>query len=157
MSGPGVPTGATPGDVSGGRAPALLVTYRTKEVPPVAGDVSEHGEAAIGLVPRGGDELDADRPHALVTGVEVVDTQEEATAAAGGRDVSIGGGADVIRQALAAGYVDELAISTAPVVLGAGKRLFDGFTHDVDLEVRRVYTSPYATHVRYKVKRASAR
>lgn len=78
---------------------------------------------------------------------------QRATAAAAGRDVSISGGADVIRQALAAGYVDELAISTAPLVLGGGKRLFDGFEHDVELEVRRVYTSPYATHVRYTVKR----
>ena len=43
------------------------------------------------------------------------------------KDVSIGGGADVIRQALAAGVVDSLVISTAPVILGAGKRLFDGF------------------------------
>jgi len=59
----------------------------------------------------------------------------------------------VIRQALAGGYVDELAISTAPLVLGGGKRLFDGFEHDVELEVQRVYTSPYATHVRYRVKR----
>jgi dihydrofolate reductase len=72
---------------------------------------------------------------------------------AAGRDVSISGGADVIRQTLAAGYVDELAISTAPLVLGGGKRLFDGFEHDIELEVRRVYTSPYATHVRYTVKR----
>lgn len=76
-----------------------------------------------------------------------------AVEAAAGRDVTIGGGADVIRQALAAGYVDELAISTAPVILGAGKRLFDGFGHDLDLSVRRVYTSPYATHIRYAVKR----
>jgi dihydrofolate reductase len=67
--------------------------------------------------------------------------------------VSISGGADVIPQALAAGYVDEPAISTAPLVLGGGKRLFDGFEHDVELEVQRVYTSPYATHVRYTVKR----
>jgi dihydrofolate reductase len=73
--------------------------------------------------------------------------------AAEGRDVSIGGGADVIRQALAAGHVDELAISTAPVILGAGKRLFDGFTGDVELEIRRVYPSPLATHVRYAVRR----
>lgn len=72
---------------------------------------------------------------------------------ADGRDVAIGGGADVIRQALAAGYVDELSISTAPVVLGGGKRLFDGFDNDLDLEVKRVYTSPYATHIRYTVKR----
>ena len=68
-------------------------------------------------------------------------------------DVAIGGGADVIRQALAAGRVDELVISTAPVILGAGKRLFDGFDHDVDLEVVKVYGSPYATHVRYAVTR----
>jgi dihydrofolate reductase len=75
-----------------------------------------------------------------------------ATEESAGRDVGIGGGADLIRQVLAAGYADELAISTAPVVLGAGKRLFDGFTQDLDLAVRRVYTSPYATHVRYTVR-----
>jgi hypothetical protein len=68
-----------------------------------------------------------------------------------GLDVAIGGGADVIRQALAAGVVDELAISTAPVVLGAGKRLFDGFTHDLDLEILSVHHSPYAVHTRYAV------
>ena len=59
----------------------------------------------------------------------------------------------MIRQALANGRVDELVISTAPVILGAGKRLFDGFEQDVDLEVVKVYSSPYATHVRYTVKR----
>jgi len=37
------------------------------------------------------------------------------------------------------------------VILGAGKRLFDGFDRDVDLEVAKVYSSPYATHVRYMV------
>jgi dihydrofolate reductase len=74
-----------------------------------------------------------------------------AVAEAGDRDVSVGGGADVIRQALAAGRVDELVISTAPVILGAGKPLFQGFAHDVDLEVVKVYSSPLATHVRYSV------
>ena len=75
----------------------------------------------------------------------------QAAEAAGDGDVSIGGGADVIRQALAAGKVDELVISTAPVILGAGKRLFEGFDRDMDLEVVKVYSSPYATHVRYAV------
>jgi dihydrofolate reductase len=84
---------------------------------------------------------------------DLATAMDRASAAAAGGDVSIGGGADVIRQALTAGYVDELAISTAPVVLGAGKRLFDGFRQDIDLEVRRVYTSPYATHVRYALRR----
>ena len=77
----------------------------------------------------------------------------QASDAAAGRDVGIGGGADVIRQALAADYVDELVISTAPVILGGGKRLFEGFDRDVDLEIRRVYESKYATHVRYGIKR----
>ena len=79
------------------------------------------------------------------------DALARAGAAAGSGDVSVGGGADLIRQALASGKVDELVISTAPVILGAGKRLFDGFDRDVNLEVVKVYSSPYATHVRYAV------
>ena len=75
----------------------------------------------------------------------------QAAEAAGDGDVGVGGGADVLRQALAAGRVDELVISTAPVILGAGKRLFDGFDRDMNLEVVKVYSSPYATHTRYKV------
>jgi len=73
---------------------------------------------------------------------------------AGDGGVSIGGGADLIRQGLAAGVVDELAISTAPLVLGGGKRLFEGFEQDLDLEVLGTWSSQYATHVRYAVKRA---
>ena len=79
------------------------------------------------------------------------DAFAQAVAVAGDGDVSVGGGADIIRQGLAQGLVDELVISTAPVILGAGKRLFDGFDKDVDLEITKVYSSPYATHVRYTV------
>lgn len=85
----------------------------------------------------------------FVSGLD--DALIRAAAAAGDGDVSLGGGADVIRQALAAGRVDELVVSTAPVILGAGKHLFSGFERDVELEVARVYSSPYATHVRYAV------
>ena len=73
--------------------------------------------------------------------------------AAGEQDVAVGGGADVIRQALAGGYVDVLAISTAPVILGRGKRLFEGFDHDLDLEKVSVHSSQWATHMTYAVKR----
>ena len=43
-------------------------------------------------------------------------------------------GADVIRQALEQDLVDELSIVIAPLVPGGGKRLFEGFTRDVELE-----------------------
>jgi dihydrofolate reductase len=63
------------------------------------------------------------------------------------------GGADVIRQALRAGHVDELTISIAPVVLGAGKRLFEGFDESFELELLEVLHSSFATHIRYRVVR----
>jgi dihydrofolate reductase len=78
-----------------------------------------------------------------------------ATEAAGDRDVSIGGGGDVIRQALRAGILEEISITLAPVILGGGKRLFDGFDRDVTLEhLGPVRQSPFATHVSYRVVRA---
>ena len=72
---------------------------------------------------------------------------------AGDGGVSLGGGADLIRQGLAAGVVDELAISTAPLVLGGGKRLFEGFEQDSTSRCSAL-NSQYATHVRYAIKRA---
>ncbi len=78
---------------------------------------------------------------------------ERATAAAGAKDVHIMGGADIIRQALSGGIVDELTIIVAPLVLGSGKRLFDGFTPSLELEHRGVRQSPYATFIDYRVKR----
>ena len=103
------------------------------------------------LTHRTGDQPPAEAGFTFVSGLD--DALAQAAEAAHGNDVAIGGGADVIRQALAAGRVDELALSTAPVILGTGKRLFDGFDRDIDLEVRDVVSSPYATHVRYAVKR----
>ena len=91
------------------------------------------------------------------TGFVMVDGFDAAFArareAADGAGIAIGGGADIIRQALAAGVVDELGITTAPVVLGGGKRLFEGFDHDIDLDILSVHQSPYAVHVRYAVQR----
>jgi len=76
---------------------------------------------------------------------------EQARVAAGDRHVHLMGGADTIRQALAAGIVDELTIVIAPVVLGGGKRLFDGFTQSLDLEHIGVRQSQYATFVDYRL------
>lgn len=76
---------------------------------------------------------------------------ERARQAAGDRDVNVMGGAKVIREALRAGYLEELSISVAPVVLGAGKRLFDGVETTLGLEPIRVLQSPLATHITYRV------
>ena len=89
----------------------------------------------------------------FVAGVE--EAVARAVEAAGDKDVHVMGGADVIRQALAAGLVDELTIIVAPVVLGGGKRLFDGFTTPLELEHLGLRQSPYATFVEYRVLRAA--
>ena len=78
---------------------------------------------------------------------------DKARAAAGDKVVNIMGGADTIRQALAAGAVEELTIIVAPIVLGGGKRLFDGFEKRIELEHLGVRQSPFATFIDYRVKR----
>jgi dihydrofolate reductase len=54
---------------------------------------------------------------------------EQARAAAGGRDVRVGGGVSTIRQYLQAGLIDELHLVMRPVLLGSGEHLL----HDIDL------------------------
>jgi dihydrofolate reductase len=51
---------------------------------------------------------------------------ERAREAAGGRDVRVGGGVNVIQQYLRQRLIDELHIAISPVLLGAGERLFEG-------------------------------
>jgi dihydrofolate reductase len=74
----------------------------------------------------------------------------QARAAAGDAEVTVAGGASTVRQALAAGVVDELVLDVAPVLLGAGERLFDGVP-DPGLTQLEVTSSPQVTHVRYRV------
>jgi dihydrofolate reductase len=75
---------------------------------------------------------------------------EQARAAAGGKDVSIGGGASVVQQYLAAGLLDEMLISIVPVILRGGARLFDNLG-DPPPQLRQVQAveAPGVTHIRY--------
>ncbi len=77
---------------------------------------------------------------------------ERAKEAAGDLGVDVAGGAATVRQALAAGAIDELMLDVVPVVLGSGERLFEG-VEDPGLEPVEVIHSPRATHVRYRVGR----
>jgi dihydrofolate reductase len=76
----------------------------------------------------------------------------QAKEAAGGRDVSLGGGADVAQQYLAAELIDELQLNVVPVLLGEGTRLFDGLSaSDVGLEQVQVVEAPGVAHLKYRV------
>ncbi|HEY7036555.1 MAG TPA: dihydrofolate reductase family protein [Thermomicrobiales bacterium] len=77
---------------------------------------------------------------------------DQATAAAGDKDVLVAGGASVIQQVLRAGRLDEIQIHLVPVLFGAGKRLFDRLDPtQIELETTRVIASPGVTHLRFRV------
>src|ERR687892_2425538 len=74
---------------------------------------------------------------------------EQARDAAGGKDVTVGGGAEIINRYLAAGLVDELEIHVVPLVLGSGARLLDGLGPDLKLEQIRSVQGDGVTHLKY--------
>ena len=73
---------------------------------------------------------------------------QQAVAAAGGRDVRLGGGVSTIRQYLRAALIDELHLAIQPVLLGSGEHLLNG----IDLRALGYECSKYvagerASHV----------
>ena len=74
---------------------------------------------------------------------------DQARRAAGGKDVSLAGGAKAAQQYLAAGLVDEMEINLAPTLLGSGERLFDGVGDDLHgLEFVRTVATPKVIHLK---------
>jgi dihydrofolate reductase len=74
----------------------------------------------------------------------------QARAVAGDAPVDIAGGASTVRQALTAGAINELVLDVAPILLGAGERIFDGVPDPGFVPVE-VTPSPLATHIKYRV------
>jgi dihydrofolate reductase len=88
--------------------------------------------------------------HFVTDGVEPA--LEQAREAAGGKDVLLSGGAEVVNEYLAAGLLDELQLSVAPVLLGDGARLFEDLGDaKVQLEQVRVVEAPGVAHLGYRV------
>jgi len=82
----------------------------------------------------------------------IVSALQQAKKAAGNKDISIHGGAKTIQQYLAAGHVDELQLSIAPMLLAGGERLLDNVNgRNIRLEHLRTLATPEATHVKYRV------
>lgn len=76
---------------------------------------------------------------------------KQATAAAGGKDVRVSGGAATIREFINAGLIEEITLHIAPVLLGSGLHLLEQLDPGLlRLEQAEVSHSPLVTHVKYK-------
>jgi dihydrofolate reductase len=92
--------------------------------------------------------------YTFVTG-GIDEALQRARDAAGQADVMVGGGAEIARQYLRAGAIDELRLHLVPLILGGGTPLFDdGPT--IGLRPIEVTTEPKATHLTYAVERGPA-
>jgi dihydrofolate reductase len=115
-------------------APCFIVTHRPAET----------------IVKKGG------TSYIFVTeGIEAAMAQ--AKVAAGDQDVMVNGGADIDRQYLNAGLIDEIRLHLAPIVLGSGTLLFAGVRPDLRLVPSQATHSPLATHLTYQVDTSAVR
>jgi dihydrofolate reductase len=84
--------------------------------------------------------------HFVTDGIE--SALKQARAAAGEKEISLGGGASVAQQYLAAALLDEIVVSVVPILLGGGARLFKN-VGDTKLEQIESVEAPGVTHIRY--------
>ena len=87
--------------------------------------------------------------HFVTDGIE--SALERAREAAAGQDVKLAGGAAAAQQYLAAGLVDEMQLNVAPILLGAGERLFENVGAELELTQERVVHATEVTNIRYRV------
>jgi dihydrofolate reductase len=121
------------GDEPPFRAPVFVVTHRPREV------LERQGGTSFTFVTEG-----------IERAIEL------AREAAGGMDVAVAGGGELVRQVVAGGLLEQLELHIAPVLLGDGQRLFDaglglGAGEGIELVPTRVVEAPDVTHVRYTV------
>lgn len=78
---------------------------------------------------------------------------KQASGVAGEKNIGVSG-STITQQCLKAGLLDEIYIELAPILLGAGIRLFDHLdVEPIDLEIIRVVAGQGVTHVRYAVRK----
>lgn len=111
-------------------SPVFVLTHRPRSAIEMAGGTTYHF-------------LDASPAEAL----------EQARAAAGGKDVRIGGGATVVRDFVAAGLVDHMHLVQVPIVLGRGVRVWDGLEAlEERFDIEAVSTPSGVTHLTFTAK-----
>ena len=117
------------GDPPPFRMPVFIVTHEEREPLPM------HGGTTYTFVTEG-----------------IEAALELARAAAGDKNVGIWGGANIMRQYLKAGLLDEMQLHLIPILLGNGIRLFEDLDPE-GIELRRTSSieTPGATHFRFEV------
>jgi dihydrofolate reductase len=81
---------------------------------------------------------------------------KRAKEAAKGKDIHLGGGANVAQQYLKAGLIDEMDLHVVPVLLGDGARLFDNTdARQTAYKCIRIVNSPAVSHYKYRQKQPS--
>jgi dihydrofolate reductase len=89
--------------------------------------------------------------HFITDGIE--SALDQARSAAGEKDISLAGGANVAQQYLAGGLVDVLDLSIAPILLRDGERLLDNLGDaPIELEQVRAVEAPGVTHIKYRIR-----
>jgi dihydrofolate reductase len=113
-------------------APVFVVTHRPREV------LERQGGTSFTFVTEG-----------FERAIEL------ARESAGGKDVQVAGGGELVRQVLAAGLIEQLELHVSPVLLGEGQRLLDGLglsaEDGIELVPTRVVEGPGVIHLRYDV------
>jgi dihydrofolate reductase len=90
--------------------------------------------------------------HFVTDGIEAA--LQRATAAAGGKDVRLGGGVATIRQYLRARHIDEMHLAISPVLLGSGEHLLAGIDMlKLGYECSEHVPTANATHVVLRKRR----
>ena len=88
--------------------------------------------------------------YTFVDGIE--NALARAQAAAGDKDISVMGGANIAQQFIKAGLLDEISIHLVPVLFGSGTRLIEGLGGEhVQLETTEVMKTKEAIHLRFRV------
>jgi dihydrofolate reductase len=88
--------------------------------------------------------------HFVTEGIERA--QADARSAAGGKNVSVMGGADIGQQFIRGDLVDELSIHLVPIIFGGGTRMFENLGEQFrDLEILEVLPGETVTHLHYRL------
>jgi dihydrofolate reductase len=130
---------------------AIIAGRRTYDIAGGWGGTHPLSASVFVLTRRGPDEVRPGKTRFTFVSNGIESALRQARAAAGNKDVMVMGGASIAQQYLAAGLLDEVRLHVAPLLLGAGARLFGELDAARDLDTIEVIEAPGVTHLRYKL------